>query len=95
MLEEQGHLKLPVDIACLNISPLESSKQSSHIAAIGTWNNTVHILHLPSLQALQKHDLGSDVIPRSVLFATFEGITFLLVALGRLYVTLFIVSNQI
>ena len=71
-----------MDVACLNISPLEPDGQSSEIAAVGTWSNSVHILKIPSLALLEKHDLGSEVIPRSVLFASFEGISFLLVALG-------------
>ena len=80
---EGGHLKLSADIACLSINPLEPGKEGSTLAAVGTWANAVHLLQMPSLSVLREQQLGGDVIPRSLLFANFEGISFLLIALGE------------
>lgn len=82
-LLEKGHLKLSADIACLSINPLESGKESSSLAMVGTWSNTVHLLQIPALTSLREEHLGGDVIPRSLLFANFDGVHFLLIALGE------------
>ena len=42
----------------------------------------VHIYSLPDLEPLTTEALGGEVIPRSVLFADFEGVPYLLTALG-------------
>ena len=42
----------------------------------------VHIYSLPDLKPLTTERLGGEVIPRSVLFAKFEGVPYLLCALG-------------
>ena len=42
----------------------------------------VHIYELPDLKLLVSERLGGEVIPRSVLFASFEGMPYLLCALG-------------
>lgn len=42
----------------------------------------VHIYELPSLKLLVSEALDGEVIPRSVLFADFEGVPYLLCALG-------------
>ena len=42
----------------------------------------VHIYSLPELKPLVNEKLGGEVIPRSVLFAKFEGVPYLLCALG-------------
>lgn len=81
-LLEKGHTKLSTDIACLAINPLEAGKVGSSLAAVGTWSNSVHMLQIPSLAPVREEQLGGDVIPRSLLFANFEGISFLLIALG-------------
>jgi DNA damage-binding protein 1 len=46
----------------------------------GLWQ--VHIYRLPDLQLLVSERLGGEVIPRSVLFASFEDVPYLLCALG-------------
>ena len=42
----------------------------------------MHIYSLPDLKLLVTEKLGGEVIPRSVLFAKFEGVPYLLCALG-------------
>jgi len=52
------------------------------MCAVGMWDQSVHVLRLPSLEALTVEALGGDVIPRSLLFATLEEQDYLLCALG-------------
>ena len=53
------------------------------MAAVGTWDHQVHVVRVPSLAPLATEPLGGDIIPRSVLFTAFEGVKYLLVALGN------------
>ena len=57
-------------------------EESSTVAAVGTWAHQVHVVRVPSLSPLATESLGGDIIPRSVLFTAFEGVKYLLVALG-------------
>ncbi len=49
---------------------------------MGTWGMEAHIYALPSLTRLFCEKLPTDVIPRSALFAQFEGDRYLLYGLG-------------
>ncbi len=81
-LLEKSHSKLSTDVSCLAINPLEPGTGGSSLAAVGTWSNAVLILQIPSLATVREEQSGGDVIPRSLLFASFEGVSFLLIALG-------------
>jgi len=81
-LREVASAKLEGEISCLDISTLEPESERSSLAAVGTWTRELSVHALPSLEQLSKEALGGDVIPRSVLFAAFEGAAFLLCALG-------------
>lgn len=81
-LKEVAHVKQGGEISCLDISPLDTESDRSSLAAVGTWTRELSIYSLPSLEMQTKEALGGEVIPRSVLFAAFEGATFLLCALG-------------
>jgi len=83
-LSQAGHTKLGADVACLDISPLGATAERSPLAVVGTWDNVVHVLETLGLSPLNSQGLGGDVIPRSLLLASFEGISFLLVALGEI-----------
>jgi DNA damage-binding protein 1 len=65
-------------LSCL----VDEISTSSSIAAVGTWNMEVLIYAVPSLSLLTSEPLGGEVIPRSVLFASFEGLPYLLCAMG-------------
>lgn len=43
------------------------------LAVIGSWSMQVKLLSLPALTPLVTEDLGSEIIPRSVALADFEG----------------------
>lgn len=47
--------------------------EKSKLAVIGSWSMQVKLLSLPDLKTLVTQDLGSEVIPRSVALADFEG----------------------
>lgn len=49
---------------------------------IGTWDMNLSLFSLPKLDPISKFQVSSEVIPRSVLFASFEGNSFLLCAMG-------------
>jgi len=73
------------EISCVNISPLGgpgAERGGSSMCAVGMWDQSVHVLRLPTLEALTTEALGGDVIPRSLLFATLEEQDYLLCALG-------------
>ncbi|KAL4429821.1 hypothetical protein ABPG77_010938 [Micractinium sp. CCAP 211/92] len=79
---EKGRLTLDSDIACLDITPVGEGKERSEAVAVGTWSMEAHIYALPALRPLFKEALPTDVIPRSTLFAQFEGDTYLMYGLG-------------
>lgn len=56
--------------------------ETANLLTIGTWSMKIHLLSLPELQLIGSHDLGGEVMPRSVLLATFEEKPYLLCGLG-------------
>ncbi|KAK9943023.1 hypothetical protein M0R45_008648 [Rubus argutus] len=57
--------------------------EKNQLAAVGRWTDiSVQIYSLPDLNCITKEHLGGEIIPRSVLLCTFEGISYLLCALG-------------
>ena len=72
-LEEKRFVKLEYEISCLDISPLEEGEERTHLAAVGMWSDmSVRIFSLPGLEPVVKELLGGEVIPRAVLFCSFE-----------------------
>ncbi|XP_060580249.1 DNA damage-binding protein 1-like [Ruditapes philippinarum] len=71
------------EIACVDITPQVEGQNKSDIVAIGLWTDiSARILKLPSFESLHVEMLGGEIIPRSILMTTFEGIHYLLCALG-------------
>ncbi|KAH8952399.1 hypothetical protein BDL97_09G083300 [Sphagnum fallax] len=82
-LTEVKHVQLEYEISCLDINPVGDNPEWTNLVAVGMWTDiSVCIFALPSLTLLTKENLGGEVIPRSVLFCSFEGIAYLLCALG-------------
>ncbi|XP_010537808.1 PREDICTED: DNA damage-binding protein 1a [Tarenaya hassleriana] len=82
-LTEVKHEKLDYEISCLDINPIGENPNYSQLAAVGTWTDiSVRIFSLPELTLLTEEKLGGEIIPRSVLLCAFEGISYLLCALG-------------
>ncbi|KAM7524858.1 hypothetical protein LguiA_014760 [Lonicera macranthoides] len=83
VLNEKNHAQLEHDISCLDINPIGENPNYSNLAAVGMWTNiSVRIFSLPELNLITKEHLGGEIIPRSVLLCAFEGISYLLCALG-------------
>ncbi|KAI5671045.1 hypothetical protein M9H77_11409 [Catharanthus roseus] len=83
VLTEIKHAQLEYDISCLDINPIGDNPNHSHLAAVGMWTDiSVRIFSLPDLNLVTKEHLGGEIIPRSVLLCSFEGVSYLLCALG-------------
>ncbi|CAL9775781.1 unnamed protein product [Musa acuminata subsp. burmannicoides] len=82
-LAEVKHVQLDYEISCLDINPSGENPNYSTLAAVGMWTDiSVRIFSLPSLELFAKENLGGEIIPRSVLLCTFEGVHYLLCTLG-------------
>ncbi|KAK1280307.1 DNA damage-binding protein 1 [Acorus gramineus] len=82
-LTEVKHVTLEYEISCLDINPIGQNSNYSTLAAVGMWTDiSVRIFSLPGLDPLTIERLGGEIIPRSVLLCTFEGVPYLLCALG-------------
>ncbi|KOM28694.1 hypothetical protein LR48_Vigan564s000400 [Vigna angularis] len=83
ILHEVKHAQLEYEISCLDINPIGENPNHSHLAAVGMWTDiSVRVFSLPDLNLVTKEQLGGEIIPRSVLLCAFEGISYLLCALG-------------
>ncbi|XWS62379.1 hypothetical protein CRYUN_Cryun06bG0005900 [Craigia yunnanensis] len=82
-LTEVKHAQLEYEISCLDLNPIGENSNYSQLAAVGMWTDiSVRIFSLPDLNLITKEQLGGEIIPRSVLLCSFEGISYLLCALG-------------
>lgn len=82
-LIEKAHTTLPHEVACLDISVLSQHGNRADLIAVGLWTDiSVSVLSVPTLEVLNNEKLGGEMIPRSILMANFEGIYYLLCALG-------------
>ncbi|KAL5007237.1 hypothetical protein ScPMuIL_016043 [Solemya velum] len=71
------------EVACVDITPLKEGSEKSSLCAVGFWTDiSARVLKLPNFESLHVEMLGGEIIPRSILMATFEGIHYLLCALG-------------
>jgi hypothetical protein len=52
------------------------------LAVLGSWSRTVSLLSLPGLAPVASQELGSDIIPRSVALADFDGQPYVLCGMG-------------
>lgn len=83
ILQEVKHAQLEYEISCLDINPIGENPNQSQLAAVGMWTDiSVRLFSLPELNLITKEHLGGEIIPRSVLLCSFEGISYLLCALG-------------
>ncbi|XP_014287545.1 DNA damage-binding protein 1 [Halyomorpha halys] len=79
---EKKYRMLDFEVSCLDITPLPDETQSEYIA-IGLWNDmSARILRAPSLEEVHKEYLGGEIISRSIHFASFENMHYVLCALG-------------
>ncbi|XP_062861263.1 DNA damage-binding protein 1 [Trichomycterus rosablanca] len=82
-LKQISTTEMEHEVACLDITPLGENGGESSLCAVGLWTDiSARVLRLPSFSPLHKEMLGGEIIPRSILMTTFEGIHYLLCALG-------------
>ncbi|KAG0427923.1 hypothetical protein HPB47_025067, partial [Ixodes persulcatus] len=82
-LKQTSNAEMENEVACLDITPLNDGSGKSDLCAVGLWTDiSIRVLRLPSLEQLQKENIGGEIIPRSILMTTFEGVHYLLCALG-------------
>lgn len=82
-LVQKGHVVLEHEVACLDISPLQDDSDKAEIVAVGLWTDiSARILRVPNLEEANREFLGGEIIPRSILMTCFEGLNYLLCALG-------------
>jgi len=77
--------EMPHEVACLDIAswPSDSNGSKPRLCAVGLWTEiSTRVLSLPTLETLHTEMLGGEIIPRSVLMTSFEGVPYLLCALG-------------
>ncbi|CAG5121930.1 unnamed protein product, partial [Candidula unifasciata] len=80
---QKSHTTVEYEVACLDITPLHEDKEKSDVLAVGLWTDiSARLLKLPTFESLHVEMLGGEIIPRSILMAAFEGIHYLLCALG-------------
>ncbi|KAI3495498.1 hypothetical protein L1887_37839 [Cichorium endivia] len=95
VLEEKKHAELKYDISCLDINPIGDNPNYSNLAAVGMWTDiSVKIFSLPDLNLITEEQLGGEIIPRSVLLCAFEGIPYLLCALGDGHLLNFLLNTS-
>ena len=71
-------MQLEYEISCLDINPIGENPKYSQLAAVGMWTDiSVRIYSLPDLNLITKENLGGEIIPRSVLLCSFEGVCIL------------------
>lgn len=79
---EKKSRQLDYEVSCLDITPLPDDAKSEFIS-LGLWNDmSARILRIPSLDETHKEYLGGEIISRSILFASFENMHYVLCALG-------------
>lgn len=82
-LVQKGHVVLEHEVACLDISSLQDDSDKAEIIAVGLWTDiSARILRVPTLEEANREFLGGEIIPRSILMTGFEGLNYLLCALG-------------
>lgn len=82
-LVQRSQATLEYEVACLDISLLNNKTGKAELIAVGLWTDiSVSVLTIPNLETLNNEKLGGEMIPRSILMTNFEGINYLLCALG-------------
>ncbi|CAI9783475.1 unnamed protein product [Fraxinus pennsylvanica] len=79
LLTEIKHAQLEYDVSCLDINPIDIS---------------VRIFSLPDLNIITTEHLGGEIIPRSLLLCSFDGISYLLCALGDGHLLNFVLNTS-
>ncbi|XP_031549547.1 DNA damage-binding protein 1-like [Actinia tenebrosa] len=82
-LEQISQVTMEHEVACLDITPTVDQNAKADMIGVGLWTDiSIRVLRIPDLDSLYVEMLGGEIIPRSILKTSFEGIHYLLCALG-------------
>jgi len=82
-LVEKASRALEYEVACLDINLLNDKMEKSDFCSVGFWTEiSIRVLKVDTLEDLYIENIGGEIIPRSLIAASFEGIPYLLCALG-------------
>ncbi|CAF1345272.1 unnamed protein product [Rotaria magnacalcarata] len=82
-LSEINKCKLPYNIACLDVTPLNPQEERSSLCVVGLWTQiSVWMYRLPTLEVLHKEPLTSDTLPRSVVMIAFDAQPYVVISLA-------------
>ncbi|CAF3642646.1 unnamed protein product [Rotaria sp. Silwood1] len=82
-LSEINKCKLPYNIACLDVTPLNPQEERTNLCVVGLWTQiSVWMYRLPTLDVLHKEPLTSDTLPRSVVMITFDSQPYVVISLA-------------
>ncbi|XP_044728814.1 DNA damage-binding protein 1 isoform X2 [Chrysoperla carnea] len=94
-LVKKSQRTLDYEVACLDVTPLRENNVHAHIVAVGLWTDiSALLLDLPDLNQITNEPLGGEIIPRSILMTCFEGINYLLCALGDGSMFYFVLNKE-
>ena len=82
-ITERKSRELQHEVACLDINLLNDKQELSTFCSVGFWTEiSIRILAIDTLDDMYTEHIGGEMIPRSLIAASFEGIPYLLCALG-------------
>jgi DNA damage-binding protein 1 len=81
-LGEVAHMQVDSEVSCLDITPIGANPDKADVLVVGTWSMELRLFSVPQLAEVARQPLGGEVMPRSVLFAVFDDVRFLLCGLG-------------
>lgn len=89
-LIEKKTIELPNEASCVAVSGNQSEdgeQKQSQLCAVGLWNFHLVMYSLPDLEFLVSEPLGGQILPRSLLFSSFDGTPYLFCGLGDGHLT--------
>ncbi|KAJ3028943.1 DNA damage-binding protein 1a [Rhizophlyctis rosea] len=85
-VKEVGRKKMPHEVSCLDISITEDGAKRSNVFVCGLWEDVtvrvVRIVEGGKLEEGEVVELGGEIIPRSVIMAKIEDVTYVMAGLG-------------
>uniref|UniRef100_A0A7S0WJG8 DNA damage-binding protein 1 n=1 Tax=Chlamydomonas leiostraca TaxID=1034604 RepID=A0A7S0WJG8_9CHLO len=83
-LVERASFAVGAEVACCDVTPIGEEGEAAAYVAVGTWSMEALVLRVAAdgLAPVTREQLPGEVIPRSILMASFEGNPYLLAGLG-------------
>ena len=82
-IKQISRVELAYDVACIDITPLGHNNKISKYCAVGCWvDGSIRLCSIPDFQPLQCHELGGEIVVKSILMCPFEDSSYLMATLG-------------